>query len=869
MKPSLDDLRHPLSGQKIDLSRYGQIGAEAEKQAERALREEFQKLKSLSDEPSALFVALWGLLPWQLKFRSGEHELKALWDWLPAETRMPNHPIHVHQSLTSAIASILKETDEPSLLSFTIGPVQKFISMARRTSDLWGGSSLLSACLLHAMIPLVEQFGPDHILFPNLRRSNAFLKWLLEDSDWKQQLTRFYSFPGEGDGSILALPNRFLALVPSTKAAAIGAECENSARAWWRKQVEEAAGDLERQIPEIHGYSTMAQFQGEAFFQVFWASTPWPASEKIELNDDPCRRVAWIKGEVLPPSISKFIEAASENKKDNYPSFIFKPNGGILYAAAYESVEAFLAAVKQTRFPACRSEGGLKCSLCGERSVFPMPISFEEQKAIWRQAALSLGRQGYIRRGEALCGVCWTKRLYGKKAQRVPSTAEIAATPFKLKILSLFDRLEPQIAALVSALEKGAENYLDAFVLPILARQKSKEGLRGQFAGISGEILLGYPRERHEIEQESGVRIPDEVFHRLRELRRAAYKLEVPPPRPYLSVLMLDGDQMGMWLSGAKNRPLGDYLSQKAASLLREEGLGEYLDIAWPMTPAMHGSFSEACGVFSQRTAPRTLHEENLPSFLVYAGGDDVLAFSSIGCHDPDEISEFATEAAFNLRMRFSGHVSRKNGTDVPDPKTESGFVLDPKQGISLAFGRYASASAGIAVFHHKWPLNRALTEVRKAENYAKEKLGRDALAISILRRSGQITFSGLGFFQEDGQNAIKSFQTICHAFAFDYLSPKFVSEIKSRFSSFHGGLQTNLLMELARPIIRQALINHCQNDSKREALLEAVTRLAEATRSKSGDADEALKPSADYEHLMRWIDLIEAAAFMGRGEEP
>lgn len=59
--------------------------------------------------------------------------LGALWGVLPADTRMPHHPLLQHLSATAALADALPQ---PALLAFPLGPVQEFIAAARRTQDL-------------------------------------------------------------------------------------------------------------------------------------------------------------------------------------------------------------------------------------------------------------------------------------------------------------------------------------------------------------------------------------------------------------------------------------------------------------------------------------------------------------------------------------------------------------------------------------------------------------------------------------------------------------------------------------------------------------------------------------------------------------
>jgi CRISPR-associated protein Cmr2 len=870
-RATLDDLRHPLSGMGIDLSRYGEIGPEAREGARAALDEEFEHLAAVGDDPAAAFVALWGLLPHRLRRRRGRHELGALWDLLPAETRMPNHPISAHQSLVSALAAVLHAEEEAALLGFSIGPVQSFIAQARRTSDLWGGSALLSRALLEAVGPVVEEAGPDHIVFPALRRSAPFLDWLLSESPWAARLSGLDTKPREG-ASRGALPNRFLAVLPISTANGLARRCEERVRAWWEEEASTAARELEGQEAGLAGFADLAREQVRAFLTVTWAVTPWPLATRIHdgAADDACRRAAWARGGVLPPTTRGFIERGSRPRQEQTVR-AFAPNGGALYGACYDAADTLVSSVKRTRPVTTRREDGLKCSLCGERGVVPGPATFREQARVWARVRARLAERGALRRGEGLCGVCWTKRRIGFEEKRVPSTAEVAASPFKRRVLDHLGLLDHEVTRLCDAVER-AGRWGHAYVVPDLLSFKERGGLAARFASVEGELLLAHPREDRAPDDEE--EIAAEVLRATAELRRAAAnKCGIVPARPYLAVLVMDGDEMGRWLSGEKQLQLREYLSGRARGELEAAGAGSYLSMTWPMTPALHAAFSEACAVFSQGTAPRTLHEDGLPGFLVYAGGDDVLAFTPVGCHDPAHRVEISTEIALRLRLRFSGHVRRDGGRDVIDPTSDAGWVLSPSEGLSLAFGHYVTASAGLAVFHHRWPLGRALAEARNAEHFAKEGLGRDALAISILRRSGQVTRTGLRFGTD--RMAIRSLQTLCHAFAFDRLSPRFLGEIRKQLAGFRGGLEAGRLMALAAPLVGQAVGDHFQGDQEEDlaALRTALNDLAAAAVAPPGagvsDDNTDRRRQDDRKRLERWLDLIEAAVFLGRGEEP
>lgn len=192
-----------------------------------------------------------------------------------------------------------------------------------------------------------------------------------------------------------------------------------------------------------------------------------------------------------------------------------------------------------------------------------------------------------------------------------------------------------------------------------------------------------------------------------------------------------------------------------------------------------------------------------------------------------------------------------------------------------MAFGNRATASAGLAVFHHRWPLGRALEEARRAELHAKKNLGRDALGIHILRRSGQTTRTGLRFQLDGNAGAVRAFQALCHAFSSGRLSPRFVAEIRQRLAHFRGGLAGSTLLDIARPLVREALSGHIEESGSTNAdeMMQALDRLAEAAQPPApGESEAKLDDSEmprDLARLTGWMDLIEAAAFLGRGDEP
>jgi len=129
---------------------------------------------------------------------------------------------------------------------------------------------------------------------------------------------------------------------------------------------------------------------------------------------------------------------------------------------------------------------------------------------------------------------------------------------------------------------------------------------------------------------------------------------------------------------------------------------------------------------------------------LIYSGGDDVLALLPA-----DSVLECANE----LRKFFSGR-----GVEIGIGKekfaAKDGILYRNDEPFAPLMGKNATMSAGIAVVHHKFPLQVALKMARAAEKQAKNKYDRNAFCISHVKRSGQMIFVG-SKWEMDGVDVI------------------------------------------------------------------------------------------------------------------
>jgi CRISPR-associated protein Cmr2 len=755
-------LIHPLTGQSFNLGNLtdtdiGDIKQRSFNHFHRLTVE----LDNAVDWKRTLF-AYWRFGP---KLVEDEHEAKLgmLWPLLPADTRVPDHSIWDHLDLTSAFAGAFAADPEgnPALLALSLGPVQSFIAAARSTSDLWAGSHLLSRLSWEAMRPVCERLGPDAILFPRLRgvpqvdlwlrdEVKLFAEWF-KDAEWQQRAT---------DANPLfaaALPNRFVAVVPASQVDDIAEEVSNRVHKWLQglgsevvQRLLAAAGVLAEPAP--HAAEQMQQ-QLDGFPEVHWAAVPFSlirprnAEKQTDLDvaalsdamapffgpekEEPCGFLASPAWRVLQKEIQW---------TDN--TTFFAPNPGVLYPAVYDLAERVLAAAKSTHAFHQLEQGGWRDSLTGETE--------------WLSVSKEALRRTPGQRDDSL----WA-RVRRKKPGWAKDGEHLGA-------LSAVKRLWPEIFAEEVGKALGEET-VPRFVVSThtMALAHQLDGWLGRGAPMTEELRkalegaepVALPRRlalRHadHPQLDSAKRLPDLLdraaddddetrLRRLRGLVRDALaadqkSTETVPLETYYALLMVDGDEMGRWLSG--DQDYASYCncfhpivrSEFKQRMVGNQLLNQYGKEPRAMSPNRHLAISAALNDFALHAVPEVIEREHAGR-VIYAGGDDVLAMLPVADLIP---------AMQRLRQAYSGHDPSSADLDWRqarrDPRlvVKDGFGLVQKRLLRL-MGDKATASCGAVIAHHQAPLAAVLRELRVAEQRAKSDGGRDAWSLALIKRSG------------------------------------------------------------------------------------------------------------------------------------
>jgi hypothetical protein len=723
-KTPVSCFRHPLGGSEVKLNEDRlPIGlAEEVSQKSRPIINE-------DDDPRAAFITTWRF--WR-NWASAVHPDFALF---PAETRLPDHTIWNHLAVTSAMQGCMGGSakdywdarsrgqqsappDAPSLLIFSIGPVQDFISASRSTRDLWSGSYLLSYLIGHALTRIALDFGPDHVIFPNLC-DQPIIDLLLKDEVWgkvstgDQKLSEAFGFyVGDSIKGLLtpSLPNRFLAVLPSKMVEHPGFASADAYAAHLAAEVQrflkdEIAAPVAAAAHKLFG----ERFNHDRFtsqivklLEIHWQVLPWPADFDAALE----------LAKPLPADTENFtpraglatVQHLAQNGADKrYLRDGLPTQVASAWSAIYAASEWLLDGTKSNRAFQASTTGhsqptkdNTKDSLNGRDEAVLLVGEESEAKALSARLEAEFEKKNLLKAGEALAAGTLLKRLwpYATLCKRHNFTPQDLRMPNTRSI----------------------------------ADSKPSDDDEGQ-------------------------EFPDE-------------------DGKYFAILAFDGDEMGKWISGAKTPELKDVLSTQCQAAYPNADLTHRR----PLSPSWHLQFSEALGSFAIHAARRIVEAFN--GCLIYAGGDDVLAMlpanTALRCAEVLRMA-FRGDLALNdalpdlFQIQNAGFLQLKAGRNTRQGAS-AGLLDDPVTFPAIVPGPAADCSVGVAIAHFKAPLQDVVRAAQAAEKRAKTAQKRSAVAVSLFKRSGEITEWGCRW----EQGALPLYREVAALMIDEQLSTKF-----------------------------------------------------------------------------------------------
>lgn len=721
-------------------------------------------------DPRLRFLALWRLLPDNLYQKFGLNFTR-----LPADSRVPDHSLTQHVDITSGIAAANQFGHGYAILSVTLGPVQEFIRAARSVRDLWSGSALLSWLIFQGMRPILRDLGPTAMVFPALRGNSLTDLWLRSIPELEILVAK----PSDQARLAPSLPNRFVALVPNGKdgkiASAFADACQTGINAAWQHLEDDIRNWLDPKFSALDSeWARHWDSQITSFFEVTTSTCP--------VNDlDESVMASLIDGK------QNFGEVWTDAQKvrrlhediplEQRPGYRQDKAGR--WQAQLEISARMTEAQRSIRHVPQLAEvwpAGPKCSLLGTYEQMG-PANLSESSEFWNAAREEIGNE--LRERERFCAVALCKRFVARRFLRYqlhldnsdlqfPDTATIAAREW----LQLTD-------INVSAVKNG--RWL-------------------------------HQQKRHE---DSESMPPQHLWKKI----KGAKKSHGSPPS-YYAILMIDADDMGLWLKGEKAPYVKEVLHPKLRKYF-EQLEAEGLEANRPVGPALHGAISEALNNFASFSAPRIVKSHK--GTLIYSGGDDVLALLPI--HN-------AVRCAVALQKAFCG----QNGSIEGWAKYRDKHVL--------AMGNKATLSGGIAFVHFKEDLRGALSAARDAEKESKDN-GKNRMTMKFMRRSGErpscdLPWELAGWFQ----SAIETFH--------QGISDRWVYQLR-REEPVLSGLPEAVDAEITRLIER----SEAMDDGRAPADAIPINQWWSHYKRHTVDGNHQLK---------HFIDLCLGASFLSRG---
>lgn len=407
-----------------------------------------------------------------------------------------------------------------------------------------------------------------------------------------------------------------------------------------------------------------------------------------------------------------------------------------------------------------------------------------------------------------------------------PSTSSIATASFVEGLLNIDqNKLQPWLDATKSLREIpiGATK-----AIPYLL---AKAGRDNEILRRDGDCYFRETFISRRLEKDYGISNADEAARiaivgrrGLEQLFEATDEKGMRRPTPYYAIIKMDGDRMGELLNTANNQD-------------------EHVEI------------SQALSTFTRNDVSHILHDR-YPARLVYAGGDDVLALAPLARNLPQE-SKDQTKMIKTV-IELANHLQQQYRTRV-----------------SEGLHHEVTASISIAIAHHYAPLSFVLRTMRDGERrLAKERFGRNALVVTVIRRSGAQTQVGCRWEYKGLEKEAQPMALFSHfyeLFAEDILSSKCVYILLEE-----APFMVDLELAAQASEIRRVILRQLKTPDNKERL-EEISKLASHLVNLASAMDiehkfenksvqlEEDKPHYGLVEVLGWLLLM---VFLTRKEE-
>lgn len=735
-----------------------------------------------------------------LRFKLAEDNvggLGALWHRLPADVCFPDHSVWQHNALASAFCSTMEMSgsmDGIGMMVCSITPVQAFISRARKLRDYWTGSVILSKLAFEGIRWVVENLGPDHILYPSLIDQPMIVEYMRHEL--AHNTPAMPKTPGQ-HADIASFPNKFIFILPVHQADEIAVEIEKHILSWWRKLFEDVytftseracRGDDEKQQ-----LKSIFERQCADYWDFSWSAVRFAGTSDVGELGDLLPESAFSGGVKLAGLFSGLLDKKSIASLEHN----FK---GLFYPASHSLLQSSLASEKSGRVIRRVPEPGEKCCQCGE---------FE---------SLHAGRDGAWKSAQhytETISTFWSS---------LRGAGDIGETEFS-------DKEHLCSLCLVKRLAYRVVTDSDSHLLSNIFRDYES------FPTTTHMALYDYFKRNNITSGKEMRDIADKVHENIDDTAPRGIKGRLENIDRYYAILLMDGDYVGKLVNGEtvsarwetsmhpeivewlkKKSPDADY--RDCWNSIFEDPSTKYRGL----NPAVHAMISESLGDFSLYGVTSIVNKYD--GRLIYAGGDDVCAVMPV---------HTVLNAARDIRRYYNSFF---RFVDIDGESTEISGTWAPKPGkLSANLGRGRgeasndiSISAGILICHHKENLTEMIKNAHELlDKVAKEQCGRNACAIELRKRSGG---SRVARAKWDNREYWDAFSLITEMAASGEDSNRLSSSLAYRLQQYTSGItaiagshEPEALLDLFfMSLIEKSIVKDSESIKKLASAIRAIT---------------------------------------------
>jgi len=455
-----------------------------------------------------------------------------------------------------------------------------------------------------------------------------------------------------------------------------------------------------------------------------------------------------------------------------------------------------------------------------------------DAREFWEEQAVK--NKKYFRKGERLSSIAVTKRKFLNslsKDDSFPSTSTIAVGGFirsMIKQAMTDTDLKKSIgnyANKVQEMQKVLNDWGEIKNLPSLNKLAAEDDLLQSLLKVDGDRLFPESYNEKRIKKEYAIEgeIPETVsvtkkarkdlFDKIKEhnKKQSDRTKFIKSPSKYYAVFYFDGDKMGEILSKA----------------IDEDA---------------HKNISRALRTFSKDTIPDIVEgvfsENPRLGKVIYSGGDDALCFCAL-----DDLFDIIQD----IRKTFAQAM-------------QSVRVENP------------TGSIGVAIAHHQMNLQQVLEAARKAEHYAKEKVGRDAVGFALLKNSGEHSIIGAKWFPNE-KSSIDVLKLFSKKIEDKIISTSFIYDLEDERIGLENNSTTSNLIESEIKRLLKRRTNYKAVKDQRESRTEGQRETEDDWQKELVTFYSSLKTSRineenelDVSVLKQFIDLLEVSQFTARG---